>query len=398
MINISRLKENLTELAKMSDKGEGITRVSFTPTYFKGRNYVADLMKEAGLKTRVDSVGNLIGRMEGKGSNKKVIAFGSHIDTVPNGGKYDGSIGVLGSIEVIRTLREMDYEPIHPLEVISFINEEGSAHIDIGGVFGSQAMMGLITVNENMERELAKVNLKKEDVVNSYREPGQFKCYLEMHIEQGPVLEKNRLAIGIVEGIVGTWRFLANIKGTASHAGTTPMDQRDDALLKSLPVIQYVNQIARDINEGMVGTVGDVIVKPGASNVVPGEVILKLEFRSINKSYLEKAVQILKERVNQIEKTDFQIISKSDPVMLDPNLQEIISSVCEDDKISYTKLPSFAGHDSRETAKKIPSALIFIPCKDGISHSPLEFASDGDIEKGANVLLETIRRLDKQKD
>src|SRR6056297_997309 len=138
MINMNRLKENLEELAKITDKGEGITRVSFTPTYFKGRDFIENLMQEAGLKTRIDPVGNLIGRMEGKGTNKKIIGFGSHIDTVPNGGKYDGSIGVLGAIEIIRTLREMGYKTNHPLEVISFINEEGSSFVDIGGVFGSQ--------------------------------------------------------------------------------------------------------------------------------------------------------------------------------------------------------------------------------------------------------------------
>jgi len=393
-ININRLEKDLLELAKFSDTDNGITRLSFTPTYFKGRDFVEDLMKEAGLQTRVDSVGNLIGRIEGKDSNKKVIAFGSHIDTVPNGGKYDGAIGVLGAIEIIRTLKEMDYEPIHPLEVISFINEEGSAPVNIGGVFGSQAMMGLTKINEDLEKELSKIGLSKKDINNSYREPKQFKCYLEMHIEQGKELENNRFSIGVVTGIVGTWRFMVKVQGTASHAGTTPMDQRDDALLKSLPVIQYVNQIARDINKGMVGTVGNVIVKPGASNVVPGEVVFTVEFRSINNEYLEKAIELLQKKIGSIKGALLKEISKSYPVMLSNDLQDLISKVCEESSISYTKLPSFAGHDARETAKNIQSALIFIPCRNGISHSPLEFASEIDIENGINVLLETIKKID----
>lgn len=395
-INMRKLKENIIRLAKISDTDEGVTRLGFTPTYFKGRDFIQNLMQEVGLKTTVDPVGNLIGRWEGKQPDKPIIAIGSHIDTVPNGGKYDGTIGVLGAIEVVRSLKEMDYHPVHSIEVISFINEEGSAPVDIGGVFGSRAMMGFIHVDKDLERELSKINLRKEDIINSFREPNQFKCYLEMHIEQGRVLEKNNLSVGIVTSIVGSWKFLANIKGTASHAGTTPMDQRDDALLKSIPIIQYVNKIAKQINEGMVGTVGGLIVKPGAVNVIPGEVILKLEFRSINKVYLEKAVKQLQDEMKLIQGSTLKNLTKPDPVILDDNLQKLISKVCENTGIRYTKMPSFAGHDARETAKKIPTALIFIPSKDGISHSPKEYTSDDAIEKGVSVLLETVRKLDRE--
>jgi hydantoinase/carbamoylase family amidase len=396
MINMKRFKDNLTKLAKISDTDEGVTRLGFTATYFKGRDFIQNLMHEVGLKTMVDPVGNLFGRWEGKQPQKKIIAIGSHIDTVPNGGIYDGAIGVLGAIEVIQSLKENGYQPNHSLEAISFINEEGSAPADIGGDFGSRAMMGLINIDKDQEGELSKINLTKEDITNCYRDPGQFKSYLEIHVEQGSLLESNNFSIGIVTGIVGSWRFMAEIKGTASHAGTTPMDKRDDALLKSLPVIQYVNQIAKDINEGMVGTVGGVNVKPGASNVIPGEVILKLEFRSINKTYLEKAVRMLKDKLSLIDKFSLQVVSKSDPVMLDENLQSVISQICENSGIKYTRLASFAGHDARETAIDIPTALIFVPSKGGISHSPWEFTSDDDIEKGVNVLLETIKRLDTE--
>ncbi|HZK12075.1 MAG TPA: M20 family metallo-hydrolase [Atribacterota bacterium] len=395
MINMNRFKVNLMELAKISDAGEGVTRLGFTPTFFKGRDFIQKLMHEVGLKTKIDSVGNLIGRWKGKQPDKQIIAIGSHIDTVPNGGKYYGAIGVLGAIEVLWSLKEMNYQSVHPIEVISFINEEGSAPANIGGDFGSCAMMGLINnIDKNLEREFFRVKLTRKDLVNSYREPGQFKCYLEMHIEQGSILEQNNLSIGIVTSIVGSWRFLANIKGISSHAGTTPMNQRDDALLKSLPVIQYVNEIAKEINKGMVGTVGGVTVKPGAFNVVPGEVILKLEFRSINIACLEKAVKMLQDKMRLINGSNLQIVSKSDPVMLDDNLQSVISQICENSKIKHIRMPSFAGHDARETAKKMPTALIFVPSKDGISHSPLEFTPDDAIEKGIFVLLETVKRAD----
>ena len=395
MVNMSRLKENIEELAKISDTDEGVTRLGFTPTYFKGRDFIQTLMHEIGLKTNVDPVGNLVGRWEGKQPEQQIIAIGSHIDTVPNGGKYDGSIGVLGAIEIIRSLKKMNYQPIHPVEVISFINEEGSAPANVGGDFGSCAMMGLINnIDKNFERELFRIKLTREDINNSYREPDQFKCYLELHIEQGSILEQNNFSIGIVTGIVGSWRFLANIKGISSHAGTTPMNQRDDALLKSLPIIQYVNEIVNGINEGMVGTVGGVTVKPGASNVIPGEVILKLEFRSINIAYLEKAMKMLQDKMSAINGSSLQIVSKSNPVMLDEKLQSIIGQICKNNGIQTIKISSFAGHDARETAKKMPSALIFIPSKDGISHSPLEFTPDDAIEKGVSVLLETVKRID----
>jgi len=394
MINMYRLKDNLDKLSKISDTDYGVTRISFTPTYLKGRELIKIYMQETGLKTRVDPVGNLIGRWEGQYPDKPVIALGSHIDTVPNGGRFDGAVGVLGAIEVIRTLKEMDYHPIHPIEVISFINEEGSAPVDIGGVFGSRAMMGLINVDQDLEEELVKINLSKKDIIDSYRDPRQFKCYLEIHIEQGSVLEKNHISIGIVTGIVGTWRFLGKIRGVASHAGTTPMDQRDDALLKSLPIIKYVNEIAKQIDKNMVGTVGALKIKPGASNVVPGEVILKIEFRSINKVYLEKAIAMLRDKMNLLQGSVLKEVAKADPVLLDDKLQDLIKQVCENKGIKYNEMSSFAGHDSRETAKKIPSALIFIPSQDGISHSPKEYTPDDDINKGVSVLLEMIKQLD----
>jgi len=189
--------------------------------------------------------------------------------------------------------------------------------------------------------------------------------------------------------------LLVKIKGISSHAETIPMEQRDDALLKALPVIQYVSLIAQQVDKNMVGTVGDLKVKPGAFNVVPGEVILKLEFRSINKLYLEKAIIMLKNRISLIHGSVIMEVSKSIPVKLDNRLLKIISRICDNKKVSYTKLPSFASHDARETAKKLPSALICVPSKDGISHSPKEYTSYHAIEKDISILLITIKKLDK---
>ena len=223
LINVERLKKNIYELAKFSYEGKGITRLSFTETYKKGINFVRKLMEDTGLATKVDSVGNLIGRIEGKDKDEPAIIIGSHIDTVPHGGMFDGTVGVLGGIEVIKTLKENRYNNNYPLELISFIDEEGTAPALIGGTFGSRAMMGLIDVDTDLRENLKKVNSSEDDVNSAYRDPNTIKNYLELHIEQGRILYDERIPIGIVTGIVGIWRYVATVRGTSNHAGTTPM-------------------------------------------------------------------------------------------------------------------------------------------------------------------------------
>ncbi len=301
LINVERLKKNIYEFAKFSDEGKGITRLSFTETYKKGINFARKLMEDAGLTTKVDSVGNLIGRIEGKDKDEPAIIIGSHIDTVPHGGMFDGTVGVLGGIEVIKTLKENRYYNNYPLELISFIDEEGTAPALIGGTFGSRAMMGLIDVDTDLRENLKKVNLSEDDVNSAYRDPNTIKNYLELHIEQGRILYDERIPIGIVTGIVGIWRYVATVRGTSNHAGTTPMYARDDALLKSLPLIKGVNDIAKELDKTLVGTVGKINVKPGAANVIPGEVEVTIELRELEVEIINEAIARIKDIINVSE-------------------------------------------------------------------------------------------------
>jgi hydantoinase/carbamoylase family amidase len=393
-INVERLRKNMYELAKFSDGEKGITRLSFTQTHKHATDFVKNLMEDAGFITEIDTVGNLIGRIEGKDEGIPAIVIGSHIDTVPHGGMFDGTLGVLGGVEVIKTLKENGYENKHPLEVISFVNEEGSAPSLIGGTFGSRAMMGLIDIRRDLNKNLKKVNLSENDVHSAYREPHTIKNYLELHIEQGKRLYDERIPLGIVTGIVGIWRYVAMVKGTSNHAGTTPMYARDDALLKSLPLIKGVNDIAKESDSDLVGTVGDIHVNPGVANVIPGEVEVTIELRTLEVEVIHRALSRIEEIMKEIKDTDLRKIEAKHPSLMDKNIQSKIEKACQSRDIKYKYMSSGAGHDAREVAKKVPAGMIFVPSREGISHAPGEFTDFDDIREGLTVLLESVKLLD----
>ncbi len=393
-INVERLKKNMYELAKFSDEGRGVTRLSFTKTHEHATSFVKNLMEDVGLVTEIDTVGNLIGRIEGKDKDIPAIVIGSHIDTVPQGGIFDGTLGVLGGIEVIESLRENGYENEHALEVISFVNEEGTASAPIGGTFGSRAMMGLIDMSPDLKENLRKVNLSKNDVNSAYRNPNTIKAYVELHIEQGRRLHDEGIPVGIVTGIVGIWRYIAAVKGTSNHAGTTPMCARNDALLKSLPLIKGVNDIAQESEGNLIGTVGKINVQPGVANVIPGEVEVTIELRSLEVAVINKALSRVKEIVEEIKDIDLTEIEAKKPSLMDENIQSNIETACQSKNIRYRYMSSGAGHDAREMAKKVPAGMIFVPSREGISHAPGEFTDFDDIREGLTVLLETVKLLD----
>ena len=396
-IQIGRVKRNILQLAKISESGDGITRRSATKVYSEGLDFVAGLMKDVGMKVRTDPVGNLIGEWEGETPGKPSIILGSHIDTVPHGGMFDGTVGVLGGIEVINALREEGYKNRHPLEVISFFNEEGSAPALIGGTFGSRVMMGLIRADKRMKENLKKINLTERDIKASFRNPRSMKYYLELHIEQGNVLFEKNVSIGIVTGIVGKKRYLARINGTSNHAGTTPMYARDDAVMNSLPLLNRFYEIVKRADRDMVGTIGKIEVKPGAQNVIPGEVDITLEMRHIDFERIHKAGKKLEKLMKEIGKGELILVDSKSGSLMDQGIQKAIEKSCRALGIGYQYMPSGAGHDAREMAKRIPSGMIFIPSKDGISHVPEEFTDWNDIGNGVKVLLATVKALDQEK-
>lgn len=361
-------------------------------------------MEEAELEVSTDFAGNIIGKKPGKNPKLKPIAFGSHIDEVPNGGDYDGPVGSMGAIEVVRTLNEKGIETQHPLEVIIFTNEEG-------GVVGSRAMVGALSKealevvsNSGMTQSegIKLLGGNPERIPELNKNQGDLAAFLELHIEQGGNLYNEKLNIGVVEGIVAIewWDF--TFKGKANHAGTTPMNMRRDPMLPAARFVLAVNEIVNSYEGRQVGTVGKIQAFPGAGNVIPGEVKVTVELRDLSSEKIwkiysdieSKAKSLAAESQTELDIKHIEVASK--PALADPMIREIIQSQAEKLGFSTKSLPSGAGHDAQEMARIAPMGMIFIPSKDGISHAPDEFSTKEDIANGANVLLHTILELDKK--
>jgi N-carbamoyl-L-amino-acid hydrolase len=402
-VNPDRLHESLMKLSTFGKNAAGGSdRIAFSQHDIEARDYVKELMKSAGLDVSIDFAGNIIGRRQGKKPNLKPIAFGSHIDEVPNGGDYDGPVGSMGAIEVVRTLTEQGIETDHPLEVIIFTNEEG-------GVVGSRALAGSLSkealqvVSNAGITQYEGIKLLGGDpdrIPEVKRNPGDLAAYLELHIEQGGILDAEKLDIGVVEGIVAIewWEF--TFTGKANHAGTTPMNKRTDALLPAAHFVLEVNEIVNSYEGSQVGTVGKIQAFPGAGNVIPGEVKLNVELRDLSSDKIWKIYADIEAqgkrlaRESQTELSIKHIEVASKPALADPEIRKIILAQAEKQGLSTKSLPSGAGHDAQEMARIAPMGMIFIPSKDGISHAPAEFSSKEAIANGANVLLQTIVELD----
>jgi beta-ureidopropionase / N-carbamoyl-L-amino-acid hydrolase len=402
-INGARLNQHLTALAEFGKNPQGgVSRLAYSEADRAGREYVLDLMRAAKLDVLIDAAGNLIGRRAGSESSLKPILFGSHIDSVPEGGNYDGDVGSLGAIEVAQTLAENNVTTRHPLEVIIFQNEEG-------GLIGSRAMDGELT-----ERELDLVSRSGKTIregikfiggeptklPTAKREKGSIAAYFELHIEQGGNLEKDKIDIGVVEGIVGINWWDVTIEGFANHAGTTPMNQRQDALLAAAKFIEAVNRIVTSVPGRQVGTVGRIQALPGAPNVIPGKVILSLELRDLETARIEMLFRKIRAEADQITQTnrvtfDFKEINVNIPAPTDQRIRALIDQSAKELGLTTTQMPSGAGHDAQDMARLGPVGMIFIPSIGGISHSPKEFSRPKDIENGANVLLLALLKLDR---
>lgn len=403
-VDSERLESTLLKLATFGRDTNGVTnRVAFSDGDIAGREYVKQLMDSAGLEVSVDHAGNIIGHRPGTSATKKAIAFGSHIDMVPGGGNYDGCVGSLGAIEVARTLQDNNIRMEHPLELIIFSNEEG-------GLLGSRALSGeigpsaLSVVNStgfSMAEGLKRIGGDPEKITEVAREKGSLAAFLELHIEQGGTLEKEGIPIGVVEGIVGIKWWDVEISGFANHAGTTPMDVRQDALLAAARFIIAVNEEILRVEGKQVGTVGRIDAEPGAPNVIPGKVVLSLEIRDLAEAKINSLFDAIQQRGDAIAKasnTQFTyspIDANSKPALTDQAIQTRIGDAADALGLAYKKMPSGAGHDAQDMALIAPTGMIFVPSRQGISHSPDEFTSAGDMANGANVLLHTILLLDK---
>ena len=406
MIQRERLVKDFEAMAQLTAPGEGINRLAFTDADWAGRQYIIDRMTDAGLSVEIDDFGNVIGYKIGKKPDLPAVMVGSHTDSVPNGGNYDGVVGVLSAIEVIRSMIDDGYEHDHTIAVVSFMCEESGRFGN--ATLGSKAMRGELTLQDlhhlvdkqgiSLYEALKGRNLNPDGIETmAYKRP--VKSFTEIHIEQGKVLEHEQKTIGIVTGIAAPERFYVTIRGNADHSGATPMNLRHDALCGASKIILGIEEIASMQEEPpVVGTVGVVEVTPGAMNVIPGAVKLGVDIRSISKAARNSVVTLVKEFIDiTAEKRGLsytiETIAQDHPVEMHPAMIREIEEAVKSVGVEYMTIPSGAGHDAMHWAEVVPTGMIFIPCRDGISHNPAEFAEMDDIVTGAEVLDKVLRKL-----
>lgn len=404
-VDAERIERRIHELSAFGRNPDGSNgRVAFSEADVQGREYIMSLMREAGLVVRVDAAGNIIGRREGRDPEGPSIVFGSHIDAVPHGGNYDGDLGVIAAIESAQVLHETGITTRHPLEVIVFIDEEG-------GLTGSRAVIGTLTPDalevvthsgKTIGEGIRFLGGDPDRLDEARRREGELGAFLELHIEQGGSLDSQGIEIGVVEGIVGIEHWNVTIDGSANHAGTTPMDQRHDALLAAAHLVIAVNEVVTGRPGRHVGTVGQIRAEPGAPNVIPGRVVMTIELRDLSAETIFSLIADIKEEGGRIAAESGTQISFSHseggavPAPTDPRIRRVIAESAEQLGLSYQHMPSGAGHDAQDMARIAPTGMIFVPSVGGISHSPDEYTRPEDMANGANVLLQTILALDRQ--
>ena len=405
-INETRINQTMQELGELGDSPEGMLRVAYSPEDIAGRDYAIKMMQEAGLETRIDTAGNIIGRRSGSDDNLPAIAMGSHTDTVPKGGKYDGALGVMAAIEVIRTLEEQGHNTRHPLEVINFTNEEGTRFHR--WLVGSRSMSGLLEQEDldavdddglSLGPCLADIGGDISRIEEAVRKPGELAAYFELHIEQGPYLDRSGTPIGVVTGITGRAVFEVEIEGKANHAGTTPMSTRRDALVSASKLVLAIQKMAAEQEICRVSTVGSIKAVPNAVNVIPGSASIGLEFRDTDMEALAAAEQELQRITDQAvidDAVDIDVIRHrfTTSVPITPDMQAMVAEAAENCGFEWESLPSGAGHDAQAVANIAPVAMIFVPSLDGISHSKEEYSTPQDCANGAQVLLELLLLAD----
>jgi N-carbamoyl-L-amino-acid hydrolase len=402
-INGARLRTHIEELSVFGRPqggtfADGVSRVAYSDADVAGRAYVRKLMDAAGLKVRVDAASNIYGRRAGREDSLPPVLFGSHIDSVPNGGNFDGDLGSLAAIEVAQSLNESGVTTRRPLEVVVWQNEEGYAFNN--GLAGSRAAAAHLDAGEldavwnGMKKAdaIRKIGGAPERIAEAARGKGSFVCYLELHIEQGGNLEKAGVDIGIVEGIVAIARSDVEIRGFANHAGTTPMPERQDALVAASQLVVAVNDIVRGEPGRQVGTVGQLNVSPNAPNIVPGEVKLVIELRDLDAKKLMMLGAKINARAKEIAaQTKTQIAMKPasyhEPALATPEVQASIEAASTTLGFKHMRLPSGAGHDAQSMARLGPMGMIFVPSVGGVSHSPKELTKWADCANGAQVLM-----------
>ena len=411
LINSQRLWDRVNTLAEMTLPDVPWTRRAFTPLFLQARDWLAEQMREAGLTVTLDEGGNLIGRREGSDSALPPLVTGSHCDTVVGGGRYDGIIGVLSGIEIAHSLKEQGITLRHPLEVIDFLSEEPS---DYGiSCVGSRAMSGSLDAGmlaaknhqgETLAEAMSRIGARPDALTRPLRLPGAIAGYVELHIEQGPVLETRELPIGIVTHIVGIRRVLISVTGQPDHSGTTPMDLRRDALVGAAHVIQEAHARASQQSgqpHYVVATIGRIAMTPNVPNAVPGSVELMLEVRSDSQQVLDTFPEALladcRPRLQALRlEASLQHVSRAQPTACADEVMTAIENAAQALSLTSQRLPSGAGHDAVYMAPLGPTGMVFIPCLNGRSHCPEESITRQQLTDGARVVGQALINLDSQ--
>jgi beta-ureidopropionase / N-carbamoyl-L-amino-acid hydrolase len=409
-LDADRLWADVMALAQITDPQRPYTRRSFTALFLEGRAWLARKFAEAGLVTRIDTAGNLIGRLEGANPALGVIAIGSHSDTVPSGGRFDGIAGVATGLEIVRALRDSGIRTEHTIEVIDFLAEEPSEYglscVGSRGMTGmlDGRMLGLTEPGgETLRDALRRVGGDPDSLGQARRD--DIKAFLELHIEQGIVLESRSLDVGIVTSIVGIRRIEVVFQGEADHAGTTPLGLRHDALVAAAGTVSSVRRVAEKLaaegTDYFVATVGILTVEPSASNIVPGRSRLIIDARTTDPALTRRFVEAIDREslahaaAARVRRVSFETLSDGAPAACDPKLRSALREGARDLGLAESDLPSGAGHDAAFMSRICPSAMVFVPCRAGKSHAPEEWADREAIAAGAAVIYQAVQALDR---
>ena len=412
VIDAARLRNRLERLSYHGRSfggtfADGVNRVAYSVADLTARAWIIDEIKSADIVPRIDAAGNIFARFGGQ-PNQPAILFGSHIDSVPTGGNFDGDLGTFSALEVIQAVQAAKLQTRHPLEMVLWAHEESTA-------FGIGTAASRIVAGDLQAGDMDKVwnGMKRRDAIKriagnpdqietAIRGKGQWHSYVELHIEQGGTLDKAKIPIGIVEGIVAIHRYDVVIEGVINHAGTTPMNERHDAMVAAAQLTLAVRDIAARRQGRQVGTVGRIEVEPNSPNVIPGKVTLSVEFRDLSDAVLEELGDAAKSRGAEIARDtgttiNFTLASTNPAAMSASGVQQAIGRAAQAARVTNAmRLPSGAGHDAQQMAKICPMGMIFVPSIGGISHSPKELSTWDDCARGADVLLKTVLELDQR--
>lgn len=409
-VNLKRMKNEFDAFSCIGRFGKnGVKRVAFSPEYVRARDLLRRKMEVAGLHAWVDAIGNLYGRREGQLRRRPlpVVMAGSHLDSQAPGGRFDGIAGVLAALEAVRLIVEGGYSHDHPLQVVAFVGEESSCGL---GHLGSMAAAGLVKADAlrrvtyppdgcTVWEAAKRAGAAPERLVSARLRPEGLKAFLELHIEQGPVLERRRFPIGVVTAITGVFRGTISFRGETAHAGGMPMRYRRDALAAAAEVVMGLERMARaEAHRGAVATVGDLRTHPGAVTIIPGEVEMTVDIRSPDDAAKGRVLRGLQRLLAQVQKrrgvsAALRLVRQQLACPMAPGLVNLIAQVCRERGIRYLRMPSGGGHDTEEMSTLAPAGMIFVPSVRGISHDPAEFTSLSDLARGAEMLASVLYRL-----